>query len=324
MAQNIGIVAQGGTVNVGTVNVGGAEQKAPSKQTILVLAASPAGADPLRVDKEMAAIQEVLRGSQQRDRFEVVTRPAATLDRLQDALVDLQPAIVHFCGHGGDGHLVFENPQQINYFFQPKKQGKAVLAAIVETDRAPFQPLADLFGAFAAALELVVFNACETAELAALMATKIPHAVGMAGSVRDDLALAFAKGFYRALFGGMTVEQSFNLGKVAIALVNAEYRDLPVLQGNPHPPTQSSRSYWYRDIHRFDSPAPDRCSKPRTIGPCRPMVGGDRRRAAGAVAATNRQQAGPNRCSAATPLNHQTFVPEDPTVTPKNHGTAKN
>ncbi len=81
-----------------------------SGKTILVLASSPTNEARLRLDKEVREIDEGLRRAQHQDKFTLQQRWAVRPDDLRRALLDFNPQIVHFCGHGsGDDGLVLEN-----------------------------------------------------------------------------------------------------------------------------------------------------------------------------------------------------------------------
>jgi hypothetical protein len=80
------------------------------KRTILLLASSPADQTRLRLDTEVREIDQGLRLSQQRSQFDLQQRWAVRPDDLRRALLDLQPQLVHFCGHGeGAAGLVLED-----------------------------------------------------------------------------------------------------------------------------------------------------------------------------------------------------------------------
>ena len=69
-------------------------------KTILVLAANPKGTSPLRLGEEVREIQAGLDRSQYRDRFRIEQRWAVTPKDIRRALLDCNPQIVHFSGHG--------------------------------------------------------------------------------------------------------------------------------------------------------------------------------------------------------------------------------
>src|SRR5882724_12082050 len=75
------------------------------RSVILFLAANPAGTNLLALDQECAAIERELRMTPGRDDFEFRSKWAVTVDELMRHLLDLQPTILHFSGHGNASGL---------------------------------------------------------------------------------------------------------------------------------------------------------------------------------------------------------------------------
>lgn len=69
-------------------------------RVILLLAANPKGTPQLRLDEEVKKIKQLHRRSLWRDEFDVVTELAVTDNDLRRAMLDHEPEIVHFLGHG--------------------------------------------------------------------------------------------------------------------------------------------------------------------------------------------------------------------------------
>jgi hypothetical protein len=67
---------------------------------ILFLAANPIGTGRLRLDEEVRGIDEGLRLAQHRQDFELVHRWAVRPKDIRQALLEENPAIIHFSGHG--------------------------------------------------------------------------------------------------------------------------------------------------------------------------------------------------------------------------------
>jgi hypothetical protein len=167
-------------------------------QTILILAANPQGTSPLRLDLEVRAIDEGLRRSPQRDRFQIQQRWATRPRDVQRALLDLQPQIVHFCGHG---------------------EGRAGLVLLDETGRAKLvstAALSGLFALFTNCIECVLLNACYAEVQANAIVEHINAVIGMRQAIKDDLAIAFSTGFYAGLGAGQSIEAAFQSGRQAI------------------------------------------------------------------------------------------------------------
>jgi hypothetical protein len=77
---------------------------------ILIVSANPTTTDKLRLDEEVREIQSGLQRSRSRDKFELITKWAVRPDDLRRALLDHNPHIIHFSGHGaGNQGLALEN-----------------------------------------------------------------------------------------------------------------------------------------------------------------------------------------------------------------------
>jgi hypothetical protein len=69
--------------------------------TILMLSANPKGTVPLRLDEERREIESgLIERSRLRDTFRLITKTAVRPRDFQRAMLDLNPQIVHFSGHG--------------------------------------------------------------------------------------------------------------------------------------------------------------------------------------------------------------------------------
>jgi hypothetical protein len=186
-----------------------------SSQTILFLGANPQDTSRLRLDQELRDISEGLNRSQQRDRFNLEQKWAVRPRDIQRAMLDLQPQIVHFSGHGdGEAGLVFED-----------EVGNSKLV-----DGAA---LAGLFELFADQLHCVVLNGCYSEVQAKAISQHIPYVIGMNQAIGDKAAIAFAVGFYDALGAGRDVEFAFKLGCAAIRLEGIAEHLIPVLLEKP-------------------------------------------------------------------------------------------
>ena len=98
------------SIGVNNLNVGIAERQETTSALvrILVVTANPLGSTPLQLDREVKMITEALQRSRKRDNFVVEYRLAVTPSELRRALLDLEPHILHFSGHGaGDQGLLF-------------------------------------------------------------------------------------------------------------------------------------------------------------------------------------------------------------------------
>ena len=67
---------------------------------VLLLTANPKGTVLLRLDEEVREITEKIRAAEYRDSLELISRWAVRPDDLLQSLLEHQPHIVHFRGHG--------------------------------------------------------------------------------------------------------------------------------------------------------------------------------------------------------------------------------
>jgi hypothetical protein len=179
---------------------------------ILILAANPRNTDRLRLDEEVREIQAALEESRNRDEFEVITRWAVRVDDLQKVLLDHNPQIVHFSGHGdGDNGLILED--ELGH------------ACMVST-----KALAKLFSFFQNTIQCVCLNACYSEVQAEAIHASIPFVVGMNQSIGDKAAIKFSKGFYRAIGANRLIEEAYEFGCNAIDLQHHPDVSVPVIK----------------------------------------------------------------------------------------------
>ncbi|MFM7449747.1 MAG: CHAT domain-containing protein [Leptolyngbyaceae cyanobacterium] len=165
---------------------------------ILILASNPR--KDLNLDREIRDLKAAISRSNSRDQFEVVDELAVQVENLQDHLLRHRPHIVHFCGHGsGEQGLVFE--------------GESGGERWVRTDA-----LSNLFRLFEQDVKCVLLNACYSEEQADAIVSHIDYVIGMNQTIQDNAAIAFAKGFYRALGYDRPIEDAYEFGCNAIQL----------------------------------------------------------------------------------------------------------
>ncbi|MFN6472344.1 MAG: hypothetical protein RMY36_022115 [Nostoc sp. SerVER01] len=76
---------------------------------ILILSANPKNTNRLRLDEEVREIEEGLQRSRNREQFKIRSKFAVRLRDLRRALLDYEPQIVHFSGHGEVNGLAVED-----------------------------------------------------------------------------------------------------------------------------------------------------------------------------------------------------------------------
>ncbi|MGD1952367.1 MAG: CHAT domain-containing protein [Leptolyngbyaceae cyanobacterium] len=183
-----------------------------ASKKILMLTANPKDTDQLRLGEEAREILAGLERAKQRDSFELITRFAQRPDDMRRALLDINPEIIHFSGHGGGSRgLALEDSNGKLKFFQ--------------TDA-----LVRMFKFFRETTECVVLNACYSEEQANAIYEHIDCVVGMSQAVGDRTAIKFAIGFYDALGAGRSYEDAFEMGLISIDVDSLRGADIPQLK----------------------------------------------------------------------------------------------
>ncbi|MEO0409741.1 MAG: CHAT domain-containing protein [Cyanobacteria bacterium P01_A01_bin.135] len=182
---------------------------------ILLLTANPRlpGYDPLQLGAEVRQVEEALRRSQHRDRYELKTQMATRPKDLSRALLDYRPHIVHFSGHGsGEEGLLLENDA-----------GKFQLLST--------EALVQLFQVSEYCdVQCVLLNACYSEVQAIAIHQVVDCVIGMNQPIGDKSAIQFAERFYDALGAGYTYEEAYRAGRTAILVEGGVDHEVPVLK----------------------------------------------------------------------------------------------
>lgn len=174
---------------------------------ILFLAANPLDTSSLRLGEEVRTIDERLRTTQFREKFELVQHHALRVTDLSEALLRHQPHIVHFSGHGSSsGQIILEDVT-----------GKA--------EHITAESIAQLFRILRDNIRCVVLNACFSVSQAHNINKHIECVIGTSNSIGDEAAIRFAGGFYRAIGYGRSLETAFEIGRNEIGLANITRED---------------------------------------------------------------------------------------------------
>lgn len=181
----------------------------PPLQRLLFLSANPTSRY-LKLDRDVAVIEQVFARAGVNRPMNVVQRWALTPFELRQALLEYSPQLVHFSGHGAQQGLLLQDDS-----------GKGQLIGGAQ--------LASLFELFKESISCVVLCACHTKVQAQAVAEHIQYVVGMNAGIKDALAQAFCGGFYQGVAGGLTYKDAFKLGLNAIAMEAIAQQDVPVL-----------------------------------------------------------------------------------------------
>ncbi|MCP4695423.1 MAG: SUMF1/EgtB/PvdO family nonheme iron enzyme [Gammaproteobacteria bacterium] len=196
----------------GTQRIHAPEQEARQGKAkkILIFSANPKTVPYLRLDEEVREILEGLKRVRLRAEFELIPAWAVRPHDLRRALLDHEPQIVQFSGHGkGTQGICLENDA-----------GEALLVSNVA--------LARLFKLFNGKIECVLFNACYSEAQAEVIQHYTDYVIGMNDAVGDAAALKFVMGFYDALGAGRDYADAYEFGCAAIDMEGID--EAPVLK----------------------------------------------------------------------------------------------
>jgi hypothetical protein len=182
---------------------------ARTQPVILFIGVNPKNKTRLRLEEEAKLIEAALQ--QREGAFCFLFKGAVTVEELRELLLKHRARIIHLSGHADDGGFYFENDR-----------GNA---SLIRTDA-----LADLFGLVRTGLHCVVISACSSSRLAEAIGQHVPYAIGMRGTIGDQAALQFARGFYDALAHDYSYVSSFEYGCNAIDIKNIAESRVPILK----------------------------------------------------------------------------------------------
>lgn len=187
---------------------------------ILILVANPLDTGRLRLDHEVRQIQERLKRSAERDRFEIISQWAVQIEDLRAALLEYRPHIVHFSGHGGG------------------EEGLALDDGKGRTKMLTTRVLTGLFKLIPS-IECVLLNACYSEVQANALVSLVPYVIGMNRAIGDEAAIEFAKGFYDGLGYNRTYPEAFEFGLNAIDRDDIPETATPILKMKGRSPKSS-------------------------------------------------------------------------------------
>ncbi len=189
---------------------------------IMALVASPS--DQLQLDsaRELAVLKSSLQELEAGGQVEIIVYEHITHEKLQVALMEHRPDVVHFIGHGQ-----YNQEQHMGLLLLEDEEGRSDPLEAPEAAR-----LLRRYG-----VSLVVLNACETASGAwaglapALVRAEIPAVVAMQWPVEDRAAIRFSRTFYKALSMGQTIDECVAEGRVGASVGSPDPNDwaAPVL-----------------------------------------------------------------------------------------------
>lgn len=181
---------------------------------ILFIASDPKDADPLRIQSEFRALQQILMSIEYREAFELSSMLGCRVGDLARGLRKHDPTIIHIAGHGNENGLCLEDGS--GKAKRIDSQGLANLLALARSESGN-------------RIEGVVLNACFTGLHAQPVADAVGKVVAMNGSLTDRGANRLTTEFYSALGDGKSLEVAFKWAKAAIELEGRNAQVSPLL-----------------------------------------------------------------------------------------------
>ena len=200
--------------------------------TILFLSANPDGTDKLELIKECNIINQKIRSSAGRELFKLEQRHDISIKSLIEELLNYNPQILHFSGHGSDkSALIFKN----------ENTG--------QSEEVPPIALSNLFKVLSKKIDLVLLNACYSETQARAIAEHVDCVIGMSEAIYDTAAIEFASIFYLSLGFKKSVKEAFDLATTQLGLLSIPGDAIPklivkegidpskiIINGNESPP----------------------------------------------------------------------------------------
>lgn len=181
---------------------------------VLFLAANPSDTSSLSLGREVRTITESIQRSQSKQAIQLVSQWAVRPQDLQRALLEHQPQIVHFSGHGTDDGLLFLDEDDAATLIPP-------------------QVLAATFSTFKDTVRLVVLGACYSGPQAQAIAEHIDCTIGVQRELGEDTAATFSEAFYMGLGHGRSIAEAFRIGVNEIKLRKPAGSHEPMLITRP-------------------------------------------------------------------------------------------
>lgn len=212
-----------------------ADLKLSDLKTLLFMGANPPGTRTLQLEVEHSRIATKIN-----NRFRIEVEKFLSAAEIPELIIDKKPAIIHFSGHGKDPNSSEQGEtdgttRAIGRIKKGENQGGIVVfdddmrgLKVVDDEALDFI-FENITTNFETPIEVVVFNSCYSESQAKVIGKYVPYVVGSARAIADDVAIAFASGFYFGMSKGLTVEKAFASGKMQAVLADKKARDLIVL-----------------------------------------------------------------------------------------------
>jgi Effector-associated domain 11 len=206
----------------------------PRQKTLLFMGANPPNTRTLQLEVEHSRIASKLNNV-----YKIEVEKFTSVTDIPELIVSKEPNIIHFSGHGKDPNSgeAGQQDRAIGYIL-PNDYSQKGGIVVFDEDMRQMKVVDDdvldyLFSSavneLGIVIEVVVLNSCHSESQAKVICKYVGYVVGTARAISDDVAIAFASGFYYALGQGKTVEKAFTTGKMQAVIKDIKSRDLIVL-----------------------------------------------------------------------------------------------
>ncbi|MBC7236331.1 MAG: CHAT domain-containing protein, partial [Chloroflexi bacterium] len=222
---------------------------------IMAVVASPQDLTQLDCDGEIKMLRQALQELIASGQVELIVSQHTTHEKLHMELLDHQPDVVHFVGHGEyveeerAGYLILEDDRGLSHRLNATEAARMLRR----------------YGT-----NLVLLNACETATGAwaglapALVRAEVAAVVAMQWPVEDRAAVRFTRSFYKALAQGRSIDECMAEGRVGASAASDDPNDwtAPVLFLR-----SISGQLWTQDLRRAPGKRPAEASAAQAFLP---------------------------------------------------------
>jgi len=178
-------------------------KESEEKVKILFISATPTHAGQLNIGKE-SRFKDLFRYFDDEDIFEWREEHGVNADEFFNFLIDANPHILHYGGHGEVEGIVLE---------EGNLEGDILRDLLQISEQT----------------QCVVLNACYSVTIAKKVAESVPYVIGTQGPIDDRSAIAFARGFYMGIVRNYSIEAAFKLGLIKIRQEKLPDVDIPIL-----------------------------------------------------------------------------------------------
>jgi hypothetical protein len=180
------------------------------KRKILFMSSGPEDQGYLSLNREMRKVEEILESAKNRDQFDLKQKVAVKFETLAKSILEIEPEIIHFSGHGETNGLALEKEDGTTHFVEN------------DTIRRIFEINIDN-------LKCVLLNSCYSLDQAREISKLGIAVIGMNDSIEDNTAINFSRGFYTSLGAGKDIMTCFRTGLAYVSVDSKEELDIPQL-----------------------------------------------------------------------------------------------